>query len=100
MRALVAHPPHAAGELMLDVWQHRTMIDAVVDDGQTLTALNEVSVGHRSHQSAHYTIAAPGAPFTWCAEDPYRAGGAGPTAPRPTRSCRARPRRAGWRPSR
>lgn len=63
---LVAHPPDAAGELMCDVargrarFERRTMVDAALDDGQTLTALNEVFVGHSSHQSARYTIAVAG----------------------------------------
>ena len=33
-----------------------TMVEAELDDGRTLRALNEVFVGHRSHQSARYTI--------------------------------------------
>lgn len=33
-----------------------TMVTATADDGQTLTALNEVFVGHPSHQSARYAI--------------------------------------------
>ena len=37
--------------------EHHCMVEAVVDDGQRLTALNEIFVGHRSHQSARYTIA-------------------------------------------
>jgi hypothetical protein len=37
--------------------QNRTMVAAKLDDGQTLTALNEIFVGHVSHQSARYTIA-------------------------------------------
>ncbi|MDH3306214.1 MAG: hypothetical protein OEO77_01640 [Acidimicrobiia bacterium] len=36
----------------------RTMVEACLDDGQTLVALNELYVGHRSHQSARYVIAA------------------------------------------
>ncbi|MGH7026320.1 hypothetical protein [Brevundimonas sp.] len=36
--------------------QSRTMASAVLDDGQSLTALNEIFVGHRSHQSARYRI--------------------------------------------
>jgi hypothetical protein len=36
--------------------QHRTMVEATLDDGQKLTALNEIFVGHRSHQSARYEI--------------------------------------------
>lgn len=59
---LVPHPPAAAGELMRDVQrgrgrtENRTMVTAALDDGQTLTALNEIFVGHASHQSARYTI--------------------------------------------
>ena len=34
----------------------RTIIQARLDDGQTLHALNEVFVGHRSHQSARYSL--------------------------------------------
>jgi hypothetical protein len=37
--------------------QRRTMVEAELDDGQTLVGLNEVFVGHRSHQSARYEIA-------------------------------------------
>lgn len=33
------------------------MVAADLDDGQSLLALNEVFVGHRSHQSARYEIA-------------------------------------------
>lgn len=40
--------------------QHRTMVEAQLDDGQTLLALNEVFVGHCSHQSARYEIEADG----------------------------------------
>ncbi len=36
--------------------QARTMIAAAVDDGQHLLALNEVFVGHRTHQSARYRL--------------------------------------------
>ncbi|MES2289471.1 MAG: hypothetical protein V4530_07005 [Pseudomonadota bacterium] len=38
--------------------EHRTMVEAALDTGERLLALNEVFVGHRSHQSARYTIAA------------------------------------------
>jgi hypothetical protein len=37
--------------------QRLTMVRATMDDGQTLQALNEIFVGHRSHQSARYVIA-------------------------------------------
>lgn len=32
------------------------MVEALLDDGQRLVALNEVFVGHRSHQSARYRL--------------------------------------------
>jgi hypothetical protein len=34
------------------------MVEAVTDDGQSLLALNEVFVGHSSHQSARYRLVA------------------------------------------
>lgn len=37
--------------------EERTMISARLDDGQELLALNEVFVGHCTHQSARYRIA-------------------------------------------
>ena len=40
--------------------QNRTMVEARLDNGETLLALNEIFVGHRSHQSARYRIQAPG----------------------------------------
>ncbi len=36
--------------------QRRVMAQATREDGQQLTALNEVFIGHRSHQSAKYKI--------------------------------------------
>ncbi len=36
--------------------EERTMVQATTDAGETLLALNEIFVGHRSHQSARYTI--------------------------------------------
>lgn len=59
---LVPHPPQAAADLLRDVAggratvQERTMTAARLDDGQQLRALNEIFVGHRSHQSARYTL--------------------------------------------
>jgi hypothetical protein len=59
---LVAHPPAAAADLLRDTAagrhavQARTMTEAQLDDGQRLRALNEIFVGHRSHQSARYTL--------------------------------------------
>ena len=60
---LVPNLPAAAADLLADVaagraaLQHRTMAAARLDDGQELLALNEVFVGHASHQSARYTLA-------------------------------------------
>jgi hypothetical protein len=64
---LVAHPPEAAAALLARAVgsaagrpvQARTMVEAAVDDGQTLRALNEIFVGHPSHQSARYRIGTP-----------------------------------------
>lgn len=50
-------PASAAGAAGVE---HRTMVQAVLDGGETLTALNEIFVGHRSHQSARYRIEAGG----------------------------------------
>ncbi|MFO0551340.1 MAG: hypothetical protein U0271_23320 [Polyangiaceae bacterium] len=41
--------------------ESRSLVEARVDDGQVLRALNEVFVGHRSHQSARYRIRVRGA---------------------------------------
>jgi hypothetical protein len=59
---LVNHPPDAADDLLRDVagghavFQNRTMVQARLDDGQVLLALNEIFIGHASHQSARYQI--------------------------------------------
>ncbi len=60
---LVPHPPAAAADLLPAAaatrvrMEQRTMVEAELDDGQRLLALNEVFVGHRSHQSARYRLA-------------------------------------------
>lgn len=61
---LVRHPTAAVRDLLADIdadrgvrVQSRAMVRARLDDGQSLTALNEVFIGHRSHQSARYRIA-------------------------------------------
>ena len=64
---LVAHAASAIGPLLAraaapDVSRHldeRTMVAASTDDGQTLLALNEIYLGHPSHQSARYRLHAP-----------------------------------------
>jgi hypothetical protein len=46
-------PRIVAGDVEL---QRRTMVQARLDDGQSLAALNELFLGHRSHQSARYIL--------------------------------------------
>ena len=61
---LVTHSPDQAANLLRahgDV-EERIMVEAVADDGQRLVALNEVYLGHPSHQTARYNITPPGAP--------------------------------------
>lgn len=36
--------------------EHRTMVEATREDGQSLLALNEIYIGHRTHQSSKYRI--------------------------------------------
>ncbi len=50
-------------EPMLEAWQaerlpceQRTMVEVRLDDGQVLSALNEIFLGHRGHQSARYRV--------------------------------------------
>lgn len=64
---LVRHAPGAVDALLPraveptadTVIQSRVMVSATLDDGQTLSALNEVYIGHRSHQSARYLLRTP-----------------------------------------
>ena len=37
-------------------YETRTMVEASLDDGQSLVALNEIFVGHQTHQSARYRL--------------------------------------------
>jgi NAD kinase len=58
---LVPHPPEAAGALLAAgrpglAAARLTMVSAVTDDGQELTALNEIYIGSASHQTARYTL--------------------------------------------
>jgi hypothetical protein len=58
---LVTHGPDAVGDLLAAPrTEPRTMVRAVTDDGQALLALNEIYIGHPTHQSARYRIAPPG----------------------------------------
>jgi hypothetical protein len=64
---LVRHAPEAAADLLADVaagraaLDRRTMVEARADDCQRVLALNEVFVGHASHQSARYLLEVGGA---------------------------------------
>lgn len=49
-------PATAAGAVG---FQERCMVEARLDNGESLLALNEIFVGHRSHQSARYRIETP-----------------------------------------
>jgi hypothetical protein len=55
---LVRHPPQAVSDLLGPgaSIEERTMVEARTNDGQTLVALNELFVGHRTHQSARYLL--------------------------------------------
>jgi hypothetical protein len=64
--ALVRLRPDRVGRLLAATAERtvgierRTMAEARLDDGRVLIALNEIFVGHRSHQSARYTITTAG----------------------------------------
>jgi NAD kinase len=55
---LVRHGPAAVGGLLRGsrTVLARTMVAARLDDGQELVGLNEVYVGHPTHQSSRYTL--------------------------------------------
>jgi hypothetical protein len=59
---LVQHSPQAIADLYADTvagraqLEERTMAECRLDDGQRLVALNEVFIGHASHQSARYDL--------------------------------------------
>jgi hypothetical protein len=63
---LVTQPPEAMADLCAElvagcaVVQERAMVRAALDDGQELRALNEIFLGHRSHQSARYELTVGG----------------------------------------
>ncbi len=62
---LVPHQPKAAAGLLSAVVgatpaiEELSMVTAVTDDGQQLTALNEVYLGQPTHQTARYTLRVP-----------------------------------------
>ena len=59
---LVPYAAEQVGDILLPALhdeisiQQRTMVCASMDDGQQLLALNEIFLGHHSHQSARYQI--------------------------------------------
>ncbi|HUQ61339.1 hypothetical protein [Lentzea sp.] len=55
---LATHAPSEASDLLHNTadTEDRTMVEARSDDGQTLHALNEIYVGHPSHQTSRYRI--------------------------------------------
>lgn len=61
---LVTHAAHDLGELLAatDEVTERVMVEARLDDGQRLLALNEIFVGHPSHQTARYDLHPAGGP--------------------------------------
>ncbi|GAA0971173.1 NAD kinase [Nocardioides aquaticus] len=60
---LVTHAARDLGELLHGTGHvtERTMVQASLDDGQRLLALNEVFVGHPTHQTARYELRPPAA---------------------------------------
>ncbi|WP_284989500.1 hypothetical protein [Arthrobacter sp. efr-133-TYG-120] len=66
---LVRHTPDAATKLLQDTatakaaehlsCQELSTVTARLDDGQELSGLNEIFIGHASHQSARYRLTAP-----------------------------------------
>ncbi len=55
---LATHAPRDAAELLRSTGntEDRTMVEARSDDGQVLHALNEVYLGHPSHQTSRYRV--------------------------------------------
>jgi hypothetical protein len=62
---LVRFPPAATGPVLAALAAgraavaRRTMVVARLDDGQELVGLNEVYIGHSSHQSSRYLLSTP-----------------------------------------
>ncbi|HEY4220995.1 MAG TPA: hypothetical protein VGO62_06625, partial [Myxococcota bacterium] len=63
---LVRHPPQAVADLLAMnargalKLEDRSMVQAATPDGNVLVALNEIYIGHRTHQSSRYQIAIGG----------------------------------------
>ena len=64
--ALVSPAPRKLGALLEATvhgevgFERRTMVRIATDDGQELTALNEIYVGHASHQTSRYRLGVAG----------------------------------------
>ncbi|MEO5920199.1 MAG: hypothetical protein ABIQ01_03570 [Pseudolysinimonas sp.] len=62
---LVPHTPEGAASIVAQVRtarapiHPRAMVQAVLDDGQTLVALNDLYIGDEGHQSSRYTLTVP-----------------------------------------
>jgi NAD kinase len=62
---LVRHAPEAGAAIIEKVRhgqatiEQRAMVEATLDDGQTLTALNDLYLGDPGHQSSRYTLTVP-----------------------------------------
>ena len=60
---LVRHTAGVLGEVLARMVEgrseveSRTLVEARLDDGQKLRALNEIYLGHRTHQSSRYRVA-------------------------------------------
>ena len=65
---LVRHPASEVARLVTDLGgtegraRRLTMVSAVLDDGQELVGLNEVYIGHPTHQSSRYVLGPPDGP--------------------------------------
>ena len=84
--ALARTRPERAAALVRDLARGRepraeeiAMVRAEADDGQELTALNEVFLGDVGHQSARYLLSAPGGREHQCSSGVIVATGAGST---------------------
>ncbi len=58
-RHTVAEVPVLLPSLAVTGFEARTMVEATLDDGQALVALNEVYLGHAGHQTARYRLTVP-----------------------------------------
>lgn len=82
---LVRHTPEMGCHLLVPTAnadvpiQERTMVEAALDDGQRLCALNEVFLGQRTHQSARYELMHDGRTVTHSSSGVIVATGTGAT---------------------